>query len=221
MNEAIQILQSISILVGIWVGIATLSIWRQEFISKRRIELAEEWLASIYAFKDSIWNIRNPLSSTAESASRPKSEKEKSDPPEVVHAKDQGYVFYARYNSGKEYINNFFKLKYTTMARFGKPAEEIYTDANKLWNDIIWGADIMREHWYEKATNQVYVQSEADLQLIEQAGDLIWRSSKEDVVELRLGEIVKKLEAEVKLITEEKYTLADLFNLPIFKRRQR
>lgn len=216
-NEFIQVLQSISILVGIWVGIATLGVWRQEFISKRRIELAEEWLASTYAFRDSIWDIRNPLSSSAESASRPKTEEEKKDPPEVVRAKDQGYVFYARYNSVKEQINNFYKLKYTTMARFGKPAEEIYGKANKLWNELAWGADIMREHWYEQAKMPGRAMDVSEQVLIDQAGGLIWRKSKDDVVEKQMKEIVKKIEDEVKLITEEKYTFADLLNFPFLK----
>jgi len=221
MNDIIQIIQSISILVGIWVGIATLGIWRQEFISKRRIELAEEWLASIYAFKDSIWNMRNPLSSTAESASRPKTEKELSDSPEIVKAKDQGYVFYARYNTAKEYIVGFFKLKYTTMARFGKPAEEIYSEANKLWNDLIWGADIMRDHWFEKATRPERKIAESEELLIEQATALISRISNDDAVDKRLATIIQKVETEVKNITEEKYSLADILNLPLFKKGNR
>lgn len=216
-KDWIELLQAISVLVGIWVAVAGLGVWRQEFLSKRRIELAEEWLEAAYAFKDAIRFIRNPFSPVGEGSSRPKGESETKDDPTVAEAKNRGYVFYERYEKMRESITTFFKIKYRVMARFGRHTEEIYAKFHKVEKELGWAANTLARHWIQNAGSH---RAEQDQGYIRKAEDLIWWSGEEDKIQERLEALVKEVEAEAKKVNAERYGLAEILNMPFGKKRK-
>jgi hypothetical protein len=213
-KEWIDLLQAISILVGIWVAIAGLGVWRQEYISKRRIELAEEWLAALYAFRDAIRYIRNPFSYGGEGATRPREEGEATEDAKVRDARNRGYVYFERVEKQQQALSNFAKMKYGVMARFGKHTEAIYLKANRIMAELNNAANTLARHWYEGATRPAALPQERGNH-IERAEARIWSGDENDDIDRRLEEVVAEVEKEVKQVTEEKHGLAELLNLPL------
>jgi hypothetical protein len=211
-------LQTLSVLVGIWVAIAGLGVWRQEYLSKRRIELAEDWLSAAYAFKDAIRSVRNPFSPAGEGSSRPKGESDANDTPTLAEAKNRGYVFFERYEKVRPTITDFFKIKYRVMARFGRHTEEIYLKAHKVESELGWAANTLARHWYQSAQSSGLHQGKTE-GYITKAEDLIWWSGDEDKVQKRLEDLVAEIEAEVKKVNAERYGLAEILNMPFGKKR--
>jgi hypothetical protein len=210
-KDWVDLLQAISILVGIWVGIAGLSAWRQEFISKRRIKLAEEWLASAYAFRDAIRSIRNPFWSGAEGKTRPKDPTEEADEPEVAQAKNRGYVFWERFDYHRPTIGNFGKMKYQVMARFGNRNEEIFTRSNLILARLRSAADSLARYWLEMAQGETGPEPEH----IKNAKRRIWSSEDTDVFADELDAVIESIEKVVNAVAQEKHGLADMLNWPM------
>jgi hypothetical protein len=213
-----SVLQSISILIAIWVAIAGLGLWRLEFLTKRKIELVEDWLASAYAFRDAIRYIRNPFSRGGEGSTRPRTEAEANDSPTVTEAKNRGYVFFERAEREQQAINDFFKIKYRVMARCGKHTEELYQKAAQIQNELNWAANIMARHWRETATGEAGYQGVQREEVNEASRIIWWHGEKMEVFGKRVDALIEEIEVEVKRVTEQKYGLAELLNMPFGRR---
>ena len=117
MSEFAQIVQAISIFLACFAVMSGIDAWKREFIGKRKIEIAENMLASFYKVRDAISFIRNSWAIQDEGKSRKKGE---SEDPKVSEILDRAYVVYERYEKQKEVFIEFNVMKYKFMAFFGK-----------------------------------------------------------------------------------------------------
>ncbi|MBU4184744.1 MAG: hypothetical protein KKI12_05245 [Proteobacteria bacterium] len=139
--------QTIAIIAACWAIISGIGAWKREFIGKRRIELAEEVLASFFEIKDSIAFIRNPFATNEEGKSRKKGEYELSDETELLN---RGYIVYERYEKKKDVLIKFNTLKYKVMAAFGPDTEKIFIDCNKTLNSIFISARMLATYYWKR-----------------------------------------------------------------------
>lgn len=123
MEDIVLIGESIAIIGACWAIISGVGAWKREFIGKRKIELAEEVLASFFEVKDAIATIRNPFSSSDEGKSRQRGDHETKEDAELL---DRGYIVFERYEAKKEIFVHFYTLKYRFMASFGHDQKEIF-----------------------------------------------------------------------------------------------
>ncbi len=125
--------QAIAIVAACWAIISGVGAWKREFIEKRRIELAEEVLASFFEIKDVIAAIRNPFAAEEEGKTRKRGDHESKNDAKLL---DRGYIVFERYETKKESFVRFNTLKYKFMATFGSETEEIFAECNKILNSI-------------------------------------------------------------------------------------
>jgi len=96
MEDLINIGQGIAIILACWAIISGVGAWKREFIGKRKIELAEEVLATFFEVKDNISFIRNPFASNDEGSSR---KREQHEFPEEAALLDRGIVALQRFHT--------------------------------------------------------------------------------------------------------------------------
>lgn len=118
-------LNSISILIGIWVAIYGINSWRREHKGKRRIELAEDTLALFYEAKDVIAYIRQPFSYGGETDGIERADGESDSD---YDARKNASVVFKRYNEHLELFNKIHSMRYRFMAHFGKESAQPFED---------------------------------------------------------------------------------------------
>ena len=89
LNEIVDIIKSLGVIIASIIAIRGINNWRRESKWKRKYELAEEVLASIYEAHHAIQIIRSPLGFSDEGASRPKKDNET---PEETKIYNQAYI---------------------------------------------------------------------------------------------------------------------------------
>jgi hypothetical protein len=139
-----NILQNISIIVASLTAIYGVISWRLEHIAKRKIDLAEEVLCTIYELKDIITFIRNPGMYEGEGSTRKRANNETPDESRLL---DNSYVVYERYNKFKEVFNNFHKLRYRYLANFGKKGDEPFKIIREVIRDIFTASRMLGQYW--------------------------------------------------------------------------
>ncbi len=146
MEALANIGQAIAIIAACWAIISGVGAWKREFIGKRKIELAEEMLATFFEAKDSIAFIRNIFSNTGEGTSRKRGDNEQ---PEESQLLDRGYIVYERYEKKKEVFVRLGVLKYRFMASFGHETESIFSDFDETLNSIFVSAQMLATHYWQ------------------------------------------------------------------------
>jgi hypothetical protein len=141
------IAQAIAIVSACWAIISGIGAWKREFIGKRKIELAEETLATFFEIKDAVSFIRNPWSSGNEGSSRKRGDYETEAESKLL---DRGYIVFERYESKKEIFVRFNTLKYKFMAMFGTGTESIFKDTNHILNSIFVSANMLSTHYWQR-----------------------------------------------------------------------
>lgn len=140
-----DILQNIAIIVASITAVYGIISWRREHIGKRKIDLAEDVLCSIYEIKDVIRNIRSPFGFVGEGSTRKRADYEIKEESEIL---DSAYVVYERYDKQKDVFNNFYKLKYRYMANFGKNSEDPFKIIRKVVAEIFAAANMLgKVYW--------------------------------------------------------------------------
>ena len=147
MIELATIAQAVAIISACWAIISGVGAWKREFIGKRKIELAEETLATFFEIKDAISFIRNPWSSSNEGSSRKRADYETEAESKLL---DRGYIVFERYESKKEIFVRFNTLKYKFMAMFGTGTESIFKDTNHTLNSIFVSANMLSTHYWQR-----------------------------------------------------------------------
>jgi hypothetical protein len=132
-----DIIQSAAVTIASIVAIYGINAWKDEFIGKRRIELAEEVLALFYQARDTIQVIRSMVGYEGEGKTRKPGPNEK---PEHKDALDQAYVLIERYNKHIDMFSRIHALRYRFMAQFGAEASAPFDDLNRLLNELIFAA---------------------------------------------------------------------------------
>ncbi|WP_049723366.1 hypothetical protein [Gilvimarinus polysaccharolyticus] len=203
--------QAIAVIAACWAIISGVGAWKREFIGKRRIELAEEVLASFFEIKDVIATIRNPFSSGDEGKSRKKGEHETQDEGALL---DRGYIVFERYETRKEAFVRFNTLKYKFMATFGPETEDIFTDCNTTLNSIFVSARQLATHYWQR---QGRVPMEGDefqrhLDEMHRHEGIFWdRMDEEDDIRQKLQSVQDKLDTVTKPCFEEPMKTYSIF----------
>lgn len=141
------ILQAIAIISACWAIISGVGAWKREYIGKRKIELAEEALATFFEIRDAIAFIRSPWARGTEGNTRKQSPNETKAESQLL---DRGYIVFERYESKKDIFVRFDTLKYKFMAVFGIKAENIFRDTNKTINSIFASANMLATHYWQR-----------------------------------------------------------------------
>ncbi|WP_031815767.1 hypothetical protein, partial [Vibrio parahaemolyticus] len=148
MLEVITLLgKTIAVISACWAIVSGVGAWKREFIGKRRIELAEETLATFFEIKDAIAFIRSPFASVGEGESRVVGEREK---PEETELLNRGYIVFERYEKKREVFIKFETLKYKFMATYGEDSEAIFKDTNKTVNSIFSSARLLATRYWQR-----------------------------------------------------------------------
>jgi len=217
MTELATIAQAVAVISACWAIISGVGAWKREFIGKRKIELAEETLATFFEIKDAIAFIRNPWSSGTEGSTRKKAPGETEDEAKLL---DRGYIVFERYESKKEIFVRFNTLKYKFMAVFGTATESIFQDTNKTLNSIFVSANMLATHYWQR---QGRVKMEADefqrhLDEMHKHEGIFWdRYSENDEVRNQLVATQSELERVTKPCFEEPMKTYTIFTKQWFK----
>lgn len=114
--EIATIGEAIAIGAACWAIISGVGAWKREFIGKRKIELAEEMLATFLEMSDAVAFIRNPFSSSSEGRTRERVDNENPEHSELL---DRAYIVFECYEQRREVFVRLNTLKYRFMAVFG------------------------------------------------------------------------------------------------------
>lgn len=147
MIELATIAQAVSVVAACWAIITGVGAWKREFIGKRKIELAEETLASYFEIKDAVAFIRSPFSSSTEGSTRERSPHETDAERKLL---DRGFIVFERYEKKKEIFVKFSTLKYKFMAVFGPKTENIFTETHQVVNSIFASANMLATHYWQR-----------------------------------------------------------------------
>ena len=133
-----DIFRNVAVIIASIVAIYGINSWRRETKWKRKYELAEEVLASLYESHHAIKVIRSPLGFSNEGSSRTKKENETPKETEIFN---QAYVSRERFERNREPLEKLHTLKYRFIALHGKQHEEHFDKFHKTMNDIFFAAD--------------------------------------------------------------------------------
>lgn len=217
MIELATIAQAVAVISTCWAIISGVGAWKREFIGKRKIELAEETLATFFEIKDAIAFIRSPWSSGTEGNTRKRAPGETEEEAKLL---DRGYIVFERYESKKEIFVRFNTLKYKFMAVFGTATERIFQDTNKTLNSIFASANMLATHYWQRQGRVAMETDEFQRHLDEmhKHEGIFWdRYSENDEVRNQLEATQSELERVTKPCFEEPIKAYTLFTRPWFK----
>src|SRR5690348_16339935 len=113
----LDVVQQVSLLLGIWVAIYGIDSWRREHVGRRQLELAEDALALFYEAADAIRHIRHPASFGDEYKSI---ERGSGETDAALNARKNASIVFVRYNQHQETFNKLHAMRYRFMAQLGK-----------------------------------------------------------------------------------------------------
>ncbi len=204
MLETVTLLgKTIAIISACWAIVSGVGAWKREFIGKRRIEIAEETLATFFEIKDAIIFIRRPFSFVGEGESRVVGEREK---PEETELLNRGHIVFERYEKKREVFVKFETLKYRFMAIYGAESEKIFKDTNKTVNSIFGSARQLATRYWQRQGRVEMSKAEFDkhLEKMQMHEDVFWDTWEEgDVIRKQLQAIQDKLDDVVESTFEE------------------
>jgi len=141
MCETIQNISNIVVALAavVTAGFAVRGVnaWRQEFVGRRRIELAENVLELFYEAKDAIAALRSPFGYLGEGSSR---EQCPSESEEEREQRDHANVTFERYNAHNHVFNRLKSLNYRFKAQVGIRESKPFEDLRKIVNNILLSA---------------------------------------------------------------------------------
>jgi ABC-type multidrug transport system fused ATPase/permease subunit len=213
--------QAVAIIAACWAIISGVGAWKREFIGKRRIELAEEILASFFEIKDAISYIRNPFSSGVEGKTRKKVDHESKEEEALL---DRGYIVFERYENRKDAFVRLNTLKYKFMASFGHESEEIFVECNRIINSIFISARQLATHYWQR---QGKVQMEDDefqrhlAEMYRHEGVFWDRMDDNDEIRKKLEALQQKLDELTRPCFEEPVKTYSIFTTKWFVSKER
>lgn len=145
-NIVKQIAQILASLTIVSTAIIAVYAWKNEYIGKKNIELAEEILALFYEARDAIAYIRNPIGYVGESKNR----KASSNETELEsHVYDFEYVIKERFNKNMPLFNKVYAMRYKYMARFGSDRGKPFEKLQNIVLDIDLAVKLYIKAWKE------------------------------------------------------------------------
>ena len=140
----IEVLNSISILIAVWVAIYGIDSWRREHSGKRRLELAEDALSLFYEAADAIRHIRHPASFGSETESIVQGEHESDSD---FRARKNASIVFLRYQQHSDLFNKLHAMRYRFMAQIGKAEARSFDDLREINNTIQGSARVLSHLW--------------------------------------------------------------------------
>jgi hypothetical protein len=210
----IQILEQISILIGIWVLIYGIDAWRREHVGRRQLELAEDTLALFYEAADAIRHMRHPASFGYETEEVERSEGETDS---QFQARKNASVVFHRYNKYQEIFNKIHASRYRFMAQIGKEKSEPFIELRKIVNEITLSARMLARLW---ARNHFRTddQWEKHQEQINKHEAVFWEGlEEEDPINPKLEKVIKDIEKIYQTIISGKGTLHSMLNVKVGK----
>lgn len=202
--DAVKILESIAVILASLIAsgavIYGVKAWRQEYIGKRKIELAEEVLSLFYEARDVISYIRSPFGQVGEGSTRNAAPNES---PEEKQINDNAYVVFERYNKRQDLFNKLYSMRYRYMAQFGKDSAKPFDDLNKIVKDIFISARMLSHYWKQQGRRQWKNDAEFKKHLDEMYKHeaVFWEiSSDEDQIIPRVDKVISDIEAQASSI---------------------
>ncbi len=189
-----NILQNIAVIIASLTAVYGIISWRREHIGKRKIDLAEEVLCSIYEIKDVIKYIRAPFSLVGEGSTRVRSKNETEEQSKIL---DDAYVVVERYNSQKDVFSKFYKLKYRYMANFGKNSEQPFLLIRNITNEIFLAARMLGQRYWKNQGRRTMTQDEFQnhLKKMEKFEEIFWEHDDNDEINTKLEEAINICES--------------------------
>jgi hypothetical protein len=185
-KTALEIINTLAIVIASVVAIRGVTAWRKEFQGKRNIELAEEVLALFYEAADAVRAIRSSFGHQGEGATRRPLDSETA---EQKRARDLAYVVYERYEKRQEVFRKLHSKRYQFMARFGIKETKPFESLRHTVNEIQVSANRLAEIWSipnrNEATEQQRLKHES----------VIWDLGADDLIAPRLESIISDIEA--------------------------
>ncbi len=203
MTNLATITQALAIISACWAIISGVGAWKREFIGKRKIELAEETLATFFEIKDAIAFIRNPWSSGNEGTTRQRATHETDAETQLLN---RGHIVFERYEAKKDIFVRFNTLKYKFMAVFGTETENIFKETNQTLNSIFSSANMLATYYWQR---QGRVQMEPDefqkhLDEMHKHEGIFWDNyNQDDEIRNQLATTQNELEKVTKSCFEE------------------
>jgi hypothetical protein len=210
----IQILQQISVLIGIWVAIYGIDAWRREHIGKRQLELAEDILALFYEAADAIRHMRHPVSFEHEIEAVKRGERENES---QFEARKNASVVFHRYNEYQEMFNKIHASRYRFMAQIGKDESEPFNELRKIVNEITHSARMLSRLWPRDhfKTND---QWERHQNKINKHEAIFWEGIEEDdPINPKIDKVIENIEKNCQSAIPGKGTLHSFLNIKIGK----
>jgi hypothetical protein len=146
-QDVLDAFQSVAIIIAAAVAVWGINAWRREFLGKRRIDLAEEALASFYEASEMFAVIRSPLGYVGEGSTR---ESSPDEDPEDKKRLDRAFVVYERYNKNSEPFRRLQTLKYRCTAQFGESGAAPFDEFIQILNDIFSASTILIDYSMEE-----------------------------------------------------------------------
>lgn len=198
--DAINIIESISIIIAALTLIIGVSAWRREYIGKRNFEIAEEVLSLFYEARDAIGDIRSPFAFGAEGSTRKTIPDETKEEKEI---RDRAFVTVERYNRYRELFIKLYSMRYRYMARFGKDSIKPFVELQAIVNEIITSASLYSEAMIEQHKRIHIVNDQSDQSIeneMKEYREIIWSRGKKDKIDPKVEKIISEIEEQTQRI---------------------
>lgn len=157
---------------------------------KRKIELAEDTLATFFEIKAAIAFIRNPAISPEEKSARDRTTDESPAHSELL---DKVLPLMKDTKRKKKYSKKYNDLKPRFMTIFGDKTEGCFTDMNKIKGKIALSLKSLAEDYWPKYAQQNITEQE-ERHMDRRENILMLSGSEDDEIGKDLKEIQKRLE---------------------------
>jgi hypothetical protein len=190
MQNLFTVIQSVAIMVASIVAIIGINTWRNEFLFKKKVEVAEETLFLFYQCSDHIRMIRNPFYAVGEGASRIKSEAETKRQTEVYN---QAYVVRERYGRVSEPFQKLNVIKYRFMVYFGEDKAYLFEDFNDIIKKLFHASSALGRHYWLNVDScdqnmQVRLNKERD-----KYESIIWPTDVNDEINNKIDKLISEM----------------------------
>lgn len=192
-SETTAILSNVSVIIAAWAAFVGISVWKKEFLGKRKIELAEEIFILFYQVRDAIKHIRSPASFGGEGASV----KAKLDnPEETAEIPDQVFVVHERYDRHKEIFSRLQSLRYRFTLHFPEEDTKSFDEIENIVREIFSStrkytriARVIRDSQNPDKEREKYRDK------IQKCEDTFWLADEEnETITPRLDSIIAKID---------------------------
>jgi hypothetical protein len=177
---------------GAYIAYKGLTKWQIENIGKKKVDLAEELLASIYDARDRVSQVRSPLGYLGEGQTR---EQAKDETPEQKHALDTAFSTLERYNMHREFFATLNAKRYRAKALFGDALEEQFRELFSAINEVLFAAHDRMDDVRHRAT---------DLDEVNRLRRIVMGTgSAKDEIAVRIETAVRRTEGILRPIIEK------------------